>query len=277
MHAPGLVKYEAARFALAECHRVDEVKLLVDQTAALQEYARRAKDTELIGYATEIRLRAERRAGEMLAETEKNKGGGDRRSDHWSHGATGDAPTLKQLGITKSQSSMWQQIAGLKESAFEARVTIAKTGACGVVSGQQLLKTGAIVEAAEADPEKFGHLIEPMNKGFVDRTYRRLRHLQTRAQLIEQAAKVAAEQDRYHLIHADFRDVTEIEPESVDHIVTDLPYQQADLPLFEALGRAAMRWLVPGGSAIVMCGLAYLPEILDGLRRGGLTYWWTAA
>jgi phage N-6-adenine-methyltransferase len=125
-----LVKYENARRALAEAHRVDEAKGIRDKAVAMQVYAKQAKDTQLIGYATEIRLRAERKAGELLIELRENGG-----RDPGGHGrrielqTETQLPRLADLGITKTQSFRWQQLAALSEEKFEQKVDRAKSAA----------------------------------------------------------------------------------------------------------------------------------------------------
>jgi N6-adenosine-specific RNA methylase IME4 len=125
-----LVRYEAARAALAEASSVDEVKDVRDIAVAMQCYARQAKDHDLIDQATEIRLRAERRLGEMIIAQKKTvglaKGGQPYQTKSTGSSEEPVAPTLASAGIDKKLSARAQKIAAIPESKFETYLAAAK-------------------------------------------------------------------------------------------------------------------------------------------------------
>lgn len=112
-----LVKYEAARIALLEAKSVDEAKDIHDKAEAIRAYARQANDNEMVSWASEIKLRAMRRMGELLGSegVERDRGkGGDRKSQ--------SRPTtvkLADFGISRDASSLSQKIATVPEQIFE--------------------------------------------------------------------------------------------------------------------------------------------------------------
>ena len=118
-----LVKYEAAKHAIAAAKAVDEVKQIHDVSAAMQAYARQAKDRQLEVDASEIRIRAERRLGEMIRAQKDGPGladGGDAMRARYSIGTEVETrPTLAAVGIDKKLSSRSQAIASIPEDAFE--------------------------------------------------------------------------------------------------------------------------------------------------------------
>lgn len=115
-----LVKYNAACQALAEAKAVDEVKDIRDKAVAMAAYARQAKNKDLEADAVEIRMRAEIRAGELLTEmAERGERPLGRKKE--SHVAT-----LSDLGVSKTQSSRWQRLAGLPKENQEAAIADAR-------------------------------------------------------------------------------------------------------------------------------------------------------
>lgn len=144
-----LVRYEAARLALSEAHRVDEVKDIRDKAEAMAAYARQAKDQELILWATEIKVRAERKAGELLRETAER---GERH--HQGRVVADEKPTtLGDLGITANQSSRWQSLASMTDEHFETAVATAKETA-GQVTTAFMLREAQKAKAAKGRPLK---------------------------------------------------------------------------------------------------------------------------
>lgn len=124
----GLPALTTAIAALARASLPD-AKILRDKAAAVEVYLKRAKEAGRIQYqATEIRLRAERRIGELLRVTVK-RGNPKGRT----------VRPLADLGISKTQSSRWQLIARLPEKVFEEHI-----------GKRRELTTAAVIKLARA-------------------------------------------------------------------------------------------------------------------------------
>jgi len=107
----GLIQIEQAKQLLAKANIFEAVDLR-DKAAAIANYLKAQKDSyEAQCHAAEIKLRAERKAGELLAEMDLQGSNQHKRKSQ-------DATSLDDLGINKSQSSRWQEEATVDEDIF---------------------------------------------------------------------------------------------------------------------------------------------------------------
>ena len=145
-----MIHFENARRELELARTVDEVKSIRDRAEAMRLYCKQARHSlEMQNQCAEIKLRAERRAGEMLSETEKNQGGRTERKFNLPHGdRTGNIPTLSDLGITRNQSSRWQKLSEIPENSFEDYIETTKS------KEDELTTAGALNLARELDKQK---------------------------------------------------------------------------------------------------------------------------
>ncbi len=116
----GMVRYDAMCQAIAACHGVDEVKELRNKARAIEVYAKQAQNFDAERKAAEIRIRAERRTGELLIEMKDN---GQRDAGGRGRIESRDTTQLKDFGISRNQSSKWQQLAAVPAEDFERAVT----------------------------------------------------------------------------------------------------------------------------------------------------------
>ncbi len=137
---------QAAAF-LTECQDLDEVKALRDKAEALRLYQKKIdKSGQATIVAGDIKVRAEIRMGELLAEMPKQKGGGD--PNHRSPVVT-SAPTLADLGITKNDSSRCQAMAALPKKEREETIAKAKKAGRAPTSRELRVKGQAHQRAAK--------------------------------------------------------------------------------------------------------------------------------
>jgi len=159
-----LALFHRARAALAKAVTVDEAKGIRDKAEALRIYAKQARHAaDMERQCAEIRLRAERRIGELLAETVQR--GRPKTSSEVMF-------KLRDLGITPNQSSKWQLVATLPEEEFERYVSTARepttAGVLRLVQERE--------RAEQAGPSSGGHIVtgpatrlwEKLDDGSVD-------------------------------------------------------------------------------------------------------------
>lgn len=220
-----LIKLDKAKQLLAEVNSIKEVLPLIKQAEMAEVYFKKVKlGEEAEMYARAIKLEAQRKAGVFLSEQPKLHGA--RPAD------TGlpDVTPLKDIGVSKRQSSDWQQMKNIPEESFEL-----------VKQGKKTLKK------AKSEIRKAKRLQE--------------------AQELDEATELTD----VELINDDFR-LTKFK--DADLILTDPPYPQEYLHLWEDLAEYANETLKPGGFLVAYSGQLHLPEIYKMLSKH-LKYYWT--
>ena len=123
-----LSRYDVACRAVAEAKAVDDIVEIVGQANAVHAYARQAKNRQMEIDAAEIRIRAERRLGELMAAQKASVG--------VNSGAAGQGrpkiggvpntppkhdapPTLTEAGIDKNLAKRARTYAAVPQGQFE--------------------------------------------------------------------------------------------------------------------------------------------------------------
>lgn len=133
-----LADWNRARLALERASTIDEVKEIHDQAEALRLYARQSgQGLVMQQQIVSIKLRAERKAGDILATMPKHPPGPAPAAGE--NGAAPEEPlTLEQLGITKRQSANWQKVAAVPAEKFDAYIET------GIEEGAELSTAGLL-------------------------------------------------------------------------------------------------------------------------------------
>jgi len=112
---------ERCEAALALCETVDETRKLKNQAQTLQKWFHLAKDDANEICCSRVRVRAERKGGQILRTMGESGGRQRRGGNRVSKVAPRDiAPKLADLGISRDDASRAMQLAALTDEQFEA-------------------------------------------------------------------------------------------------------------------------------------------------------------
>ena len=185
--------------------------------------------------ASMLKLRAERRAGELLVSMPKAAGP---REGKGARSEAATALTYAEQGIDKRVAARCQKIASIPEERFEEFLSVA----------DEITTAGVVKIAKEID--RFVELSDKAERG----------------------KNIRIDID-FRL--GDFRKVlADLPDDSVDLILTDPPYPRDFIDLWSGLSEFAARVLKPGAFCIAYSGQANLPEVIKRMGEH-LVYYWT--
>ena len=233
-----LAQLDQARMLLVQASTLDEVKVIRDKAEALAAYSKAAKlGLEMQNECADLKLRAERKAGEMLRAMPE-------------YGRGKKSVTVTDLNINESQATRWQQVAAVPEPEFEAHITETKE------SGIELTTASVFALRNKAKRDK-------------------IRQAEANARTIKvDAVQADATGPGWRMLAGDFRKrMAEIPDGSIDAIVTDPPYPAEFLPLWSDLAQHAARVLKPQGLLISLTGKIHLDQVMTALSNK-LQYGW---
>ena len=205
----GLIKWDAMKYAVAECHTVDEVAQLRNKANAYRYALIQAKESpEVIRQAEEIKLRAERRAGELLKDNPSSLKRGPKPSlevnvpgfvkfrdpgalnltnQETSGEAEVNTSPIEDIGISTKQSLRWRKIAEIPKDEFENFLSVQKE-----LTTQGILRYKNTIDMREQRVERVKSLSVATDMGTLEQvpvTYAdppwRYEHVKTESRAIE--------------------------------------------------------------------------------------------
>lgn len=139
-----VIKVDEAYRALMQATTVEEVLGIRSKAEACRVFVKQAgQSLEMQNRCAEIKLKAEKKAGELLAAMELHNG------DPRLH----DATRLSDLGVSKHQSSRWQKIASLDDEVFAELVQDCQRKKVELTQALVLKKAGAHVSNNSGEDE----------------------------------------------------------------------------------------------------------------------------
>src|SRR5208283_2087280 len=252
-----IAAFERVRAELVAIDSIEDAFKVREKAELLRVLAAKIKASKsTLDEIAAVKVRAERRLGELLAARPETRGGDHKSIEFQKSKDDGEsfdtAPTLDNLGVPKHVSRRSQIMAAIPEDLFEARIEQTKRCNIGRDMSTEMWSYAKYLQRERERQER-------------------------RRAAFEEASRVEPD-DHIRIFHGDFREVLNekiVPTDSVSLLLTDPMYGREHLPLWSDLSTFASRVLKPGNLLVAYSGQTYLTQVLNALEAH-LTYVWVA-